>query len=303
MPAIHPFPQPEASDPDSVADALDSGLLHWVKGEIPEALQCLRAAGAASAEAGSKQRSLDLMRMADELTSKQEAAAPAVPAPADVVNEALAPPPGFEDSKPLASQGRSRLPEPPSGPKKFTGSPESNPGLVAPASTRPPAFGSSNSGLAPKLVGGNGSGGPSSIKPLGSAATTLADTSTSTQNADSVVGSLGVTASPLAIGSNENVPPTTTRKPTSATKSVSYSPTAARNTAAPNASATPDSRASNRPQGLDHRLASVRVKIERVESDGAIRLRLLDLAATASGEDNALLVVSQNLWQELKRGG
>jgi hypothetical protein len=52
----------------------------------------------------------------------------------------------------------------------------------------------------------------------------------------------------------------------------------------------------------DVRLASLRVKVERVESDGYLRVRLLDLAATASGEDNALLVISQSLWQELKRG-
>ena len=341
MPAIHPFPQPEASDPDSVADALDSGLLHWVKGEIPEALQCLRAAGAASAEAGSEQRALDLVRMASELTSKQEPAAVAAPAvaaravavPAVAANEAPAPPPSIEESKSQALQGRSRLPEPPSGPKKFTGSPESNPGMVAaqvtpsgsrasnppksvsaerasalsaqpaPPSARPPAFGSSSSGFASKSAGGNGSGGLSSIKPFGSAVTPLADALTPNQGAESAAGPPSATASPLAEGSNENGVASTSRKSVSASKSAAYSPTAARSTAAHNASATPDSRASNRPQGLDHRLASVRVKIERVESDGTIRLRQLDLAATASGEDNALLVVSQNLWQELKRGG
>jgi len=53
----------------------------------------------------------------------------------------------------------------------------------------------------------------------------------------------------------------------------------------------------------DHRLASLRVRIEGIDADGTVRLRLLDLSATASGEDNAVLVVQQSLWQELKRGG
>lgn len=345
MPAIHPFPQPEASDPDSVADALDSGLLHWVKGEIPEALQCLRAAGAASADAGSEQRALDLVRMADELTSKQETAAPAIAAPATAAPASEAPAGSHtvtvEEPKPQSTLGRSKLPEPPSGPKKFTGSPESDAAMVAsrvassgshtstasknstaekssiegkplsgpsahPPSARPPALGGPSSSLASKSAGANGSAGISSIKPLSSAAAPIADVSTQRSDPEgSVATSLNPTASPLTDGSTENSAASPPRKSfgAGATRSTSYSPTVARSTNAPNASATPEARVSSRPHGIDHRLASVRVRIECVESDGTIRLRLLDLAATASGEDNALLIVNQNLWQELKRGG
>jgi hypothetical protein len=70
------------------------------------------------------------------------------------------------------------------------------------------------------------------------------------------------------------------------------------------ASSTPaaaEVRASSRPDALDHRLASLRVRVERVDPDGTIRVRLLELAATASGEDNALLILPQSVWQELKR--
>lgn len=261
MSATHAFPQPDATDSDSVADALDSGLLHWVKGQIPEALHCLRAAGTASSEAGNEQRALDLARMADELAAKQASAPPTAPAvtvpsstaptatPAittqsatTVVSEpAVATPAASgsstDESKPQPAQTaeprRSKLPEPRSGPKKFTGG--------------------------------------------------FAHTAPALDSGASADGS----RRPSAAGTKTSVAPTTT---------------AARNSFAAQASTAPEPRVTNRPQTMDHRLASVRVKIERVEADGTVRVRLLDLAATASGEDNALLVVSQNLWQELKRG-
>ncbi|MGE5783948.1 MAG: hypothetical protein ACM3ZE_05125, partial [Myxococcales bacterium] len=63
-----------------------------------------------------------------------------------------------------------------------------------------------------------------------------------------------------------------------------------------------DARTATRTSGNDLRLASIRVRIDRIDPDGTICLRQLDLAATASGEDNAMLVLNQSLWQELKRG-
>jgi hypothetical protein len=315
MPVPHAFPQSEASDSDNVADALDSGLLHWVKGETAEALRCLLLARSAAEDGGDGQRAVALARAAAELapdgardpSASMESPAPGSPAaPAATIAQ---PSNGATDS---AEPRRSKLPEAPAPLKKFTGSSDSAPaaatkaqaqlsGSIAPKSQHS----SSAASVAPK-PGANGAGAsfrpsPPSARPSSTTTGSVpsGDQTSSTDNAstrpnddhakpDQSKGEVALAKPEGSVAGGSRTAQVRSPSSTSASESrarVSH------------ASAVPHEQ-----RAPDVRLASLRVKVERVESDGYLRVRLLDLAATASGEDNALLVISQSLWQELKRG-
>lgn len=308
--AMHAFPQTEASDIDSVADALDSGLVHWVKGETAEALRCLRAASTAACDAGIDQRALDLARAAADLIPTEQASDP------------------IEESRVRRTQPaearRSKLPEPPAAPKKFTGSPETE--HAATATSSAPSTRASSNATATSTPPSQGLSNltKSVAKSTRPAAAVTRSTSTKAANngssqtvssfptnglnskpPTSVTGSSAPAAETAEQESNAISAPTTAAPQPAhaaahkATNAVSSSK-APLNSVQPTASQ--ETRSATRSNGLDMRLASIRVRVDRIEADGTIRLRQLDLAATASGEDNAVLVISQNLWQELKRG-
>lgn len=306
---MHAFPQTEATDIDSVADALDSGLVHWVKGETVEALRCLRAATTAACVAGIDQRALDLARAAADLAPEQ------------------APDP-IEESKVRRSQSaeprRSKLPEPPATPKKFTGSPEadalaatSNAASIRPSTngngqpSNPPSQGASNAPTSAKSTR------PSSFAARPSSAKAANNASVSAKSVSSPPGNGAASKPPTAVVSATSANNTAAKEhEPSATTTIAASTSSTRLTnGASNESSSSkvppngvqptlsiDARTATRSSGNDLRLASIRVRIDRIEPDGTICLRQLDLAATASGEDNAMLVLNQSLWQELKRG-
>ncbi|HEY5958378.1 MAG TPA: hypothetical protein VIV60_17560 [Polyangiaceae bacterium] len=275
MAAPQAFPQAEPNDSDSVVDALDAGLLHWVKGERMDALRCLRLARSAADDAGNDQRALALARAAAELSPDERAMASSSVSP-----ESLAPSVGNENQSTDAR--RSKLPEPPASPTKFTGATDSSPA---------PAAKLQSSRTSVPTPSGVTSVRPESVhvaernEASNGAATSLRPSPLAARPS----------ASPSEIASSSN--PTRHANSSTAPAAKGLGNARAKLTN-PSASASP----SPRPEPADHRLATLRVRIERVEADGHVRVKLLDLAATASGEDNAILVVPQSLWQELKRG-
>ncbi len=307
MPALA-FPQSEVNDPDAVADALDSGLLHWVKGETVDALNCLRQAREAADDAGQDQRALDLARAAAELTQQDTSTPMSSPAASDA-----------QPSEPR----RSRLPEPPAPSKKYatTGATEGSAGATAVAPTgaahgthTPSASKTSTKSPMTSSAPLSGRPAPPSTRPLASpsvapsaghlglrgAATHLAvATSPHPSTAPTTKTEPGTTEP----GKTEPVKTEPVKtEPAGLSHGAAWTPRAKSPSAATSsASAEPESRASSRPDAADHRLASLRVRVERIDPDGTVRVKLLDLAATASGEDNALLIVPQGVWQELKR--
>jgi hypothetical protein len=279
MPA-HAYPQPEATDPDPVVDALDAGLLHWVKGETSEALTCLRQARENADATGHDRRALELARAAAELTPEDQVTQTSSPTASDA-----------NSSEPR----RSRLPEPPAPSKKYANIPAAE-GSSGAANTESRAASTRGSltPMAPKASTAPqaASTAPSSGRP--------APPSARPPDSHSVAPSaahLGLRGAATPQHAAEDPRPSTTPMPKTAP--VKTEPAAANHPPAADAEARPSSRS----DALDHRLASLRVRIDRVDPDGTIRVKLLDLAATASGEDNALLIVPQSVWQELKRNG
>jgi hypothetical protein len=66
------FPMSEASDPDSVSLALETGRALWGQGEAREAVRWLRRAAQQADEAGNDLRALSLARAAADLTTLLE---------------------------------------------------------------------------------------------------------------------------------------------------------------------------------------------------------------------------------------
>lgn len=268
MPA-QAYPQPEVSDPDPVVDALDTGLLHWVKGETAEALKCLRQAREAADDAGQDHRALDLARASADLMPSVNTTPVSSPAASETSS---------------TDPRRSRLPEPPAPSKKYAGAPteEATTTSVAPTA---------------KITTPRGSLSPVSPK----ASTSPPATSTTPASGRPTPPSTRPSASPAAAASGA------TALGLHGAATAQIATTAARSSTMPQpktepTKVEPETRDSTRSDTLDHRLASLRVRIDRVDSDGTVYAKLLDLAATASGQDNALLIVSQGVWQELKRG-
>jgi hypothetical protein len=323
MSAIHAFPRSEATDPDNVADSLDTGLLHWAKGETAEALRALRQAIELTTEAGNDLRALELARTAADLAPKHGPSAP---------QAAIA-----ADTTPVEPH-RSRLPEPPSPPKKFAGTADADSPSVTPDDPAgdPVAPQDEKQQAASVLPSSTFSVKPTadqpaaaSVRPTPPSARVNASSSvtppSALQKSASLLGPIGIGAlqpaasiSVLSTGpmsgtaesqaESEKAEPPKLRTENVAAPLPSSDiaadcrnpPGETRPTLSAPSSGNQDERVGPRGDALDHRLASLRVRIERVDADGSVRVRLLDLAATASGEDNALLIVPQILWQELK---
>jgi hypothetical protein len=275
MASPNSFPQTEANDPDSVADALDLGLLRWAKGETVEALQCLQQAREAAEAAGNEPRAQALAKAAAELASRQSAK----------------PEPALKSQDVPAEPRRSRLPEPPAPVKKFANTGESEvASATRGAASKTSVAPNSAKSFAPPTSSG------SSFRSQGNAETSPTSTLASARPAPP---STRPSASAAPVATASKIPQPAAVQGQTGTAVATGVP---RSTTAAQSAASQPARAESIAAQGDHRLASVRVRIERVDPDGSIQLKLLDLAATASGEDNAILVVQQSLWQNLKRG-
>lgn len=101
------FPLASDEDSDDVRDAIDTGSALWRKGETVDALRWLRRARDFADDGGHDRRALELARIAADLST-------------------ISSPP---TACPVAEPHRSKLPEPPSLVRKFTGVPSVAPSV------------------------------------------------------------------------------------------------------------------------------------------------------------------------------